>query len=401
MFSNRPIHLPTSSIYRIAVGCFYFMQGLVFASWASRIPDIQNKLSLNPAALGGLLLVIPMGQMTAMWLSGMGVARFGSRRMVLCAAILYPLILVTLGMASSFFTLSVGLFFFGMAGNLYNIAVNTQGVGVERLYVGKSIMARFHGLWSIAGFIGGLISTWMVARDLDPETHFRMIFIFCMVLVAVTFRFTLPRDPKQRKETEAIAPLAKKRNFKIPERNILLLGCIAFGSMACEGTMFDWSAVYFEKVINPGRDLIRVGYIAYMCAMAGGRFAADSLITKFGAVKILKFSGIIIFAGLLLAVLQPTLVPATIGFLLVGFGTSSIIPICYSLAGRSKTMRPGPAIAAVSTVGFLGFLLGPPLIGFIAQVSSLKWSFSVIAMIGLMTSILAPMVLKSKKPIDS
>lgn len=379
------------------------MQGLIFASWASRIPDIQNKLDLNPASLGGLLLVIPIGQMTAMALSGMAVSRLGSRRMLLVASILYPIILVILGMASSVSSLSAGLFFFGMAANLYNISVNTQGVGVERLYGGKSIMARFHGLWSIAGFTGGLISTWMVAKDLDPETHFRIILGFSLLLVAASWKFTLPRDakPAAKQGNQTSAAPRPKRRFSIPaDKGILLLGFIAFGSMACEGTMFDWSGVYFEKVINPGRDLIRLGYIAYMCTMAGGRFAADSLITRFGTARVLRTSGITIFIGLMLAVLWPTLIPATIGFLLVGFGTSSIIPICYSLAGKSKTMSPGPAIASVSTIGFLGFLMGPPLIGFIAQASSLRWSFAVIALIGLMTSILAPMVGNSKKPVD-
>lgn len=394
---HHSIHLTTSSIYRIAVGCFYFMSGLIFASWASRIPDIQNRLELNPAALGGVLLVIPLGQMTAMALSGMAVSRFGSRRTLLTASLLYPLILVLLGMAPSITSLSAGLFFFGMAGNLYNISVNTQGVGVERLYGKRSIMARFHGLWSVAGFIAGLVSTWMVVHDLDPKAHFIIILVFSLALTAAAFRFTLPRDQKPPQQQEK----RKKRSFKMPDKGIFLLGLIAFGSMACEGTMFDWSSVYFEKVVNPGRDLIRVGYIGFMCTMAGGRFAADALITRFGAASILRTSGIIIFAGLLLAVLQPSLVPATIGFLLVGFGTSSIVPICYSLAGKSKTMRPGSAIASVSTIGFLGFLMVPPLIGFIAQASSLRHSFAFIAAIGLMTSILAPLVGKSKKPTDS
>ena len=172
----------------------------------------------------------------------------------------------------------------------------------------------------------------------------------------------------------------------------LLLGLIAFGSMACEGTMFDWSGVYFETVIRPPKELIRLGYIAFMCTMACGRFTADRLVTRFGAIRVIRASGIVIATGLLLSVLFPHLTTATLGFLLVGFGTSSVVPLCYSLAGRSKTMLPGVALATVSTIGFFGFLLGPPVIGFIAHALNLRWSFALIALIGLTTTVAAPML---------
>ena len=123
--------------------------------------------------------------------------------------------------------------------------------------------------------------------------------------------------------------------------------------------------------------------------MAGGRFAADWLVTRFGIVKILRASGITIAIGLLTAVLFPYIPTATIGFLLVGIGTSSVVPLCYGLAGKSKTMHPGVAVASVASIGFLGFLIGPPIIGFVAQASSLRWSFALVASFGLITTIMA------------
>jgi MFS family permease len=126
-----------------------------------------------------------------------------------------------------------------------------------------------------------------------------------------------------------------------------------------------------------------------MFTMASGRFTADWLVTRFGITKILRASGVIIATGLLTAVLFPYLPTATIGFLLVGAGTSSVVPLCYGMAGRSKTMHPGVAVATVSSIGFMGFLLGPPIIGFIAQASSLRWSFTLVALLGLTTTALA------------
>lgn len=378
----QSLSLTTQNYYRIAVSAFYFTQGLVFSSWASRIPDIRSALHLNEAALGSVLFAIPVGQLSAMALSGYLVSRYGSRRMLLVASLFYPAILVTLGLVNSVWMLSVALFFFGMAANLNNIAVNTQGVGVERIY-GRSIMATFHGLWSMAGFTGGLISAWMVGSSVSPFIHFCFIFAVSMLILIALWNSTLPRDLQNGSPGD-------KKVFVRPDRYIVLLGVIAFGSMACEGTMFDWSGVYFEDIVNPPRAWVRLGYIACMCTMTCGRFMADRLVTRFGVINVIRCSGLIITTGLLISVFLPHLVTATIGFLLVGFGISSIVPICYSLAGRSRTMLPGVALATVSSIGFLGFLLGPPIIGFVAQVLDLRWSFALVSSIGLLTALLAP-----------
>ncbi|MCD8071696.1 MAG: MFS transporter [Alistipes sp.] len=388
--TGKKMHMDTRLWYRVSVGAFYFLIGLVFASWASRIPDIKNALGMNEAQLGGVLFFIPVGQMAAMALSGYLVSKFGSRRMLVLAAVLYPLALVLIGAARSILELSAVLVFFGMAANLANIAVNTQAIGVERLY-GRSIMASFHGLWSLAGFIGGLLSTLMVGLSLSPVSHFTIVCGISFIIILAMRPSLMPRDgersPKPDKDP-------KGRIFTRPERLVILLGVISFLGMVCEGTMFDWSSVYFEEVIAPKATLVRLGYIASMCSMAIGRFTADRFITRFGSSAVLRVSGVIISSGLLLATLFPNLWTATGGFLLVGLGVSSIVPICYSLAGRSKGILPGVAIAMVSTIGFLGFLLGPPVIGFVAHGTSLRFALGIIAVFGLSIVILSPMVKK-------
>lgn len=377
---NLSISLPTQRYYRIGVSVFFFIQGLTFASWASRIPDIKNKLHLSDGALGGVLLALPFGQLTAMALSGYLVSRYGSKKMLRIAAVFYPAVLLLIGSVTATWQLVAALFLFGIGGNLSNIAVNTQGVGVERLY-GRSIMASFHGVWSLAGFIGGLIS-FLIASALPPLTHFAIIYCIAFLLMISSRNIILPRDAHK-------AAAEGTKIFTKPDRFIVILGLIAFACMICEGTMFDWSVIYFEKIVDAPDNLIRLGYVAFMCTMAGGRFAADWLITKYGINLILKLSGIAIFTGMMIAVILPGIVSATFGFLLVGIGVSSVVPMVYSLAGKSKNMLPGVALAAVSSISFLGFLLGPPVIGFVAQASNLRWSFALIALLGLGTTLLS------------
>lgn len=378
---NLSLKFSTQRYYRIAVSIFFFVQGLIFSSWANRIPDIKNTLGLTEAGLGGVLFLIPTGQLCAMALSGYLVGKFGSKKTLSVAAILYPTALLGLGAVTAVWQLALGLFVFGMCANVTNISINTQGVGVERIYR-RSIMASFHGIWSLAGFTGGLISTLMVGNNISPLKHFVIIYVVVLAVILSMRGSILPRDTAREAKS-------KRRVFSKPDKSILILGTIVFGSMICEGTMFDWSGVYFQKVINPPKELIRLGYIAFMFTMAGGRFAADWLVTRFGITKILRAAGITIATGMLTAVVFPFITTATFGFLLVGIGTSSVVPLSYGLAGKSKTMHPGVAVASVASIGFLGFLIGPPIIGFVAQMSSLRWSFALIAMFGLITSLMA------------
>ncbi|HTE11766.1 MAG TPA: MFS transporter, partial [Chitinophagaceae bacterium] len=166
-------------------------------------------------------------------------------------------------------------------------------------------------------------------------------------------------------------------------------GLIGFCSMLCEGAMADWSGVYFQNIVKAPAAFITFGYVAFTAAMATGRFIGDGMVTKLGIKKVLQLSATLISTGLFISILFPYLATAVIGFLLVGLGVSSVVPLIYSLAGKSGTMQPGLALAAVSSISFLGFLIGPPLIGFIAEVAGLRLSFAIVAVAGLFPAILA------------
>jgi MFS family permease len=364
--------------YRLAVGILFFLQGLCFASWASRIPSIQQQLNLGDAALGAVLFALPVGSFIALPFAGWLVTKFGSKRTATNALLLYSLMLITIGLANSVFLLIMSLVIFGMAGNTANIAINTQAVGVEEKY-GRNIMASFHGLWSLAGFSAAGIGAFMLARNIVPLNHFLIITALILGGVAASFNFLLPDTKKNTGPT----PI-----FVKPDRSLMKLGFIAFCCMICEGAMFDWSGIYFRKVVHADIDWIGAGYTAFMCTMATGRFVADRIVSRFGFKTTIRTSGVLIATGLSIAVIFPFLVSSIIGFLIVGFGVSSVIPLIYSEAGKSKLVSPGMALAAVSSIGFIGFLIGPPLIGIVAGIFSLRISFLIIAIIGIMVAVM-------------
>jgi len=367
---------------RISVCYFYFIMGLIFASWASRIPDIKQVLGLNDGQLGQVLFAMPLGQLMMMVFSGILVNKLGSRKILIIAMVLYGLMLTAIGVASSFILLFAALFFFGVSSNMANIAVNTQAVGLEALYK-RNIMSSFHGLWSLGGLTGGIIGAVMAQTSLSVFNHFSIVLALGIVGIIIFSKGLLHEDIKEEGQAGT-----QKKAFKL-DKAIIILGLIGFASMFCEGTMFDWSSVYFATVIQPDESLVRLGYIASMGAMTFGRFVADRFVNRYQASTVIKYCGILITIGLLLATVQPGIILSTLGFLLIGLGVSSIVPICYSTAGRLKTISASIAITAVSSISFLGFMIGPPLIGLVSEITDLRIALLLSSIFGLLIIILS------------
>jgi MFS family permease len=386
--------IPEKKRIRLAVALVYFSMGLCFASWASRIPDIKTTLQLNDGMLGSILFALPVGQFLMMPFSGKLVTHFGSRKVILFALPLYTICLSNIGLVRHGWQLAVALFLFGLAGNLCNISINTQGVTAERLY-DRPIMASFHGGWSLAGFTGALIGLLMINLKVPPYWHFISVILIVWVIVWINHPFLV------KGKTGVIKDEPKRKFFSKPDGILLQLGIIGFCSMASEGAMFDWSGVYFKDVVKAPSSLVILGYTSFMIMMATGRFVADYMISKIGRKKLLQICGVMISTGLFTAVLFPYLISCTFSFMLVGLGVSSIVPTVYSAAGRHSKVPPGIALATVSSVSFLGFLMGPPLIGHIAQIAGLRYSFAVIGIFGVGISLLVSRItaLQDVKPV--
>jgi MFS family permease len=361
---------------RLAVALVYFSMGLCFSSWASRIPEIKTSLHLNDALFGSILFALPVGQLIMMFFSGKLVTHFGSRKVLIFALPVYTICLSNIGLVKEGWQLAIALFLFGLAGNLCNISINTQGIAAEHMY-DRPIMASFHGGWSLAGFTGALIGLFMINIGIRPYWHFIAVILIVWTLLMINHPYLVKGRIGANKDEP------KRKFFNKPDTILLQLGIIGFCSMASEGAMFDWSGIYFKDVVEAPASLVILGYTSFFIMMATGRFLADFVTSKIGRQRLLQICGVMISTGLFTAVLFPYLISCTISFMLVGLGVSSIVPAVYSAAGKHTRVPAGIALATVSSVSFLGFLMGPPLIGYISELAGLRYSFAVIGVFGL------------------
>lgn len=385
MDSNNAITASNSRI-RMAIFCLYFCTGICFSSWASRIPDIKTTLGLGDAAWGTILLMIPIGQVCGMAISGFLVSKLGSKRILPVALIGYVAALLLVGVSSSEYALIISLIVFGFFGNFCNISINTQSVTVEAMY-NKPIMASFHGGWSLAGLTGAAIGLLMSSLHLDPVYHFGIIGILVIITLIVNKRYLQP-DHKKEKDPAEVAAKKKRK----PETFLFLLGMVAFCGMAAEGAMADWSGLYLIDVVGTPKHLAPIGLAAYMVTMASGRFMIDKATQKWGRKRIVQTGGILIATGLFTAVAFPHFITTIIAFMIIGFGTAGIVPTIYSIAGQKTRIPTSIALTIVSSVSFLGFLMGPPLIGYISSATNLRYSYALIGLFGICIVVLASVI---------
>lgn len=356
---------------RFSTAIFFFISGFGYASWASRIPSIQQQLHLNDAQLGAILFAFPVGLMLTMPLTGSLLTRFKGKQIMLIGAILFNIFLSLPGFAVFQWQLVGILLFFGAARNLLNISVNTQALGVQSMYT-KSIITSFHAIWSLAGFAGAAVGYAMVSFHIVPAYHLMGVSILSLALTGYFYPSSLDQIPSGE----------KKKFFSMPEKSLLKFAFICFACMACENTMYDWGIIYFQKVTLSSKPMATAAFVMFMVAVLSGRIFGDRLTTKLGAKIILKYSGIFLLGGFLFCVLLPYTITTCIGFMLIGVGVSCIVPLVFSVAGKSKTLSSGSALASISTVGYLGFLIVPPMVGFISQMASMRWAFFIMACLG-------------------
>ncbi|MCX2680477.1 MFS transporter [Galbibacter sp. EGI 63066] len=358
--------------HRIALSAFFFLSGINFASWTSRIPTLKELYNLNDAELGTILIAMPLSSFAGLPISSWLVSRFETRIPMLFALLSMCLALFSIGYVDSivFFVLSICVFSFSM--RIVNIAMNTQSINLQKLYK-KKVVGSFHGLWSLGGLSGVTVSTLMIKLDMSLSAHMLIIAV-CSVLVTLwVFRFLLKND---------ISTAGNKLILGKPDTFILFLGLLVFFAAVCEGGMFDWSGLYFKEVVKA--DVFTYGYLIFMGCMALSRFFSDVFVEKIGLKKTYVICAVLIAIGMLTAIVFPYFWTAMLGFCLVGFGTSAVIPMTFMLAGQSKKYSPGMAISIIATYGITGMFVGPPLIGYLSHSFGLQRAFLVFVIAGLM-----------------
>jgi MFS family permease len=345
---------------RRAISIVFLANGAVFGSWAPHLPLVQERLDIGPAVLGGALLAMAVGALCAMLVAGAVIARFGSAPATRVSGIALCLALPAACLAPNLAALIVALTFLGAANGLMDVAMNAHGVAVETR-LGRPIMSSLHGMFSLGGLLGAAAGA--AALGWVPSAiHAIAAGLALAVLAAVAMRWLLPG----RIDVGDTGP-----HFVLPSRAALGLGALAFLVLMTEGAALDWSAIWLKGELDASASLAGMAFAAFSGAMALGRFGGDRLRHRFGATILVRGSTLLAAGGLALAVLVATPLAAIFGFACAGLGLANAVPVLFGAAGRLPSVQPGAGIAATAGVGYLGFLAGPPLIGFAAQATSL------------------------------
>lgn len=346
----------------------FFIGGFGAASWAPLVPLLKARLGIDNDMLGVLLLCIGVGSVITMPVTGGAVARFGCRRVLTVAAVVYAVMLLSLSGVDSFMLAVPALLVFGAAMGVVDVTVNIHAVMVEKAS-GRQLMSGMHALWSVGGFIGaGIFGIWMKIGFTSFMATVCATGIMLALLVIFS-RYLLVESGE--KEESSI--------FAIPRGIVVFIAVIAMIAFLVEGAIMDWSGVFLTTVRGFDMSLAGTGFAVFSAAMLTMRLTGDWLVQKFGSKPIVLGGSVLSVIGFLFVIVAPWQLLLYAGFFLIGIGSANIVPVFFSLLGKQKIMPLNMAVSAVSTMGYMGILMGPAIIGFIASQTSLYISFGILA----------------------
>jgi predicted MFS family arabinose efflux permease len=344
---------------RAAITAVFFLNGSVFASWYSRLPDIQEQLDIGPGTLGLTLIGAPVGLLAAQPLTGALAATIGSRRLVAAS----PLLLVAAvapALAVNAPTLALATLAVGAANGVLDVSMNVEGLAVERL-AGKRIFNSLHAWFSFGALAGAAIGGIAAGVGLDPLAHLAIVVTVGAAAALVALRGLPPAEAE---------PRPGGPRFARPSGRLAALGAIAFCALLAEGAVFDWSGIFIRRETGAAIGLASAGLAAFNLAMGFGRLTADGAAARLGSPTLGRAGALLAAAGLGMALLLDSAAGAIVGFAVMGVGLASVFPLALRAAGYDPAIS-GPAVAAVSSVGYAGFLTGPPAIGLLAELFGL------------------------------
>ena len=349
----------------VATVAVFFAHGLLFASWTAHIPHVKTHLHLDDAGLGSALLGAPLGAVAAMLASAHLLTRFGSKQMVRVALLGYCAAGILVGLAGSLLTLFLAMFVWGGFQGALDVSMNTQAVAVERSS-GRPLMSGFHGCWSVGAFAGAGLGVIGVAIGMSLSFQLLILGVLILLIVGVLTVGMVPDVSPQAGTRDAGG------SIRWMSKPVLVLGAIAFAAMLCEGASADWASVYLRGPLHSSATTAGLGYAAFALAMVAIRLSGNGLLARFPARWMLPVLAAIATVGFSAGLLGERDVSTIAGFACLGIGLGLIIPTVFSAAGRLPGLNPGTAIATVSACGWLGFVCGPPMIGWLASATSLR-----------------------------
>ena len=350
---------------RIAVCIFFFVNGLLYGNWTARLPAIQRFYDISNSMLGGLLFVMAVGAVIAMPFAGWLSTRFGSKTITQVGGILSCIIIPYLVFTPNLIVVGAAFFSLGLCVGATDVAMNGQAVFVERAY-GKPIMSSFHAVFSIGMALGAGSGALFAKFEVALLDHLTLIAVLGGIACLGAAFYLIDDTPEEDGEKK------KGGGFVLPTKAILPLGIVAFCCMSGEGAMADWSAIYLNKVVGQSEYFSAIGYGVFATAMTIGRVFGDYFTERIGKYKLLIYNSIFSVSGLAIVLLFATTGATLIGLFLVGLGLATIVPIVYSSAGNMKGIDPSVGIAMATTIGYTGFFVGPPTIGFLSDAYGLR-----------------------------
>jgi MFS family permease len=359
-----------------ALAMLFLADGAGFGSWAAHVPVFKQFLHIENGSLTLVLVSVIVGGIISMPATGQLIARYGSRRVIRVAAISYVLMIGLLAQASSFWLLIVFAGLFGSMKGAFDISVNAQAMAVEKHY-GQSSMSFFQGCWSA----GGLLGAGAAGLMLQHQGTVRADLSITAGVLGLCCIWALPMLVGEAVRSRATS------KFVWPNAALLRIAILASFGLLAEGAIADWASVYLHSNVGVTLPLAAAGYAAYAIAMAAARFSGDWLALHFSGKSILHVSGLLIAAGLGCTLRSHSWWPAVIGLMLAGAGIANIVPVIWGVAGRDTRMGAGPAISATATIGYFGFLTGPPIIGSLAVLIGLRPAMGVIVLAGIIVAV--------------
>jgi len=377
---------------RIAILAMFFINGALLANWVARIPAIQENLSLSESALGLSLIGVSAGVLFALSLAGGLIARYSSRRVTFWAAGMFCLLLPLPALATNVLTLFAALFFVGGAISMQDMAMNAQAVELERRYA-RPMINSFHAGFSIGGFVGALMGAALVRIGFAPLPHFALVGGLFLIVAFIAKKHLIEIDGETaNSESQAV--------FSLPHRAVWPIGAVGFVAAIGEGSMADWTAVYLRSSIGTSAAVAALGFAAFSLLMTTGRLLGDWITTKIKIVPLVRVGGAVAALGLFLAMSVPSVPLILLGFGAVGLGISIIFPLVFRAVGNLPDVPAGVGLAGVATLGYTGFLAGPPLIGLVADALSLRIALLGVALL-LGTLIFSAGALGRTQPVDA
>lgn len=367
---------------RWAVAAFFATNGFVMGAWAPQIPLLLTRHQISTTTLGLLILALGLGAVSAMLFAGRLIGAHGSRAMARLFGLLSVPMLPLVVMAPNLWVLAPLMALMGAMIGCMDVAMNANAVEVERR-LGRAIMSSSHGFWSMGGFFGGLAGSYVIAAW-GAVAQAVLVSLISAGLLAGAWRHLIVEAPQPQSTQDA------PKNHLIPrDLSLWILGFMALFSMVPEGAVLDWAAIYLSREL--GSDLFRagLGFAFFAGAMATMRFAGDLIRNRFGAVKTLRFSGLISAFGLMGAAWAPSDILAIACFAFAGLGVANMVPILFSAAGNHPDLPSGTAISTVTMVGYAGILIAPSAIGFTADHIGFRATYMALALILLLVTALA------------